>query len=97
MQVRAELFSHLAESHVGIAAGCSTGSERTRCLRAADTNVEQSHEAYEAVEDVKGMLDCLVMEETLAKWMGDDATAKEVEGRYEQVLKDCEARRMERL
>ena len=66
-------------------------------MRAADTNVERSHKAYETIGDVQGMLDCLVMEETLARWMGDEATAKEVEGRYEQVLKECEARRRERL
>ena len=45
LEVSAQLFSHLAESHVGIAGTSALGSnEQSRNIRTAEMNVERSYE-----------------------------------------------------
>lgn len=43
--------------------------------------------AYERIEDVAGMLDCLAMKSRIASWNGDDTTVSQTDEQYMQLLK----------
>ncbi|EME38918.1 hypothetical protein DOTSEDRAFT_75580 [Dothistroma septosporum NZE10] len=86
----AKMFVTIGEACVGYAGHrCEAGSaEQTRYMRRAQDLIERGRIAYQKVEDLNGMLDCLLMKEKIAIWDGDEQTASSAEEMYMQLLTD---------
>ncbi|KAK4609122.1 Anaphase-promoting complex subunit 5 [Fulvia fulva] len=88
--LNAKMFVAIGEACVGYAGHhCEAGSvEQTRYMRRAQDLIERGRVAYQKVEDLNGMLDCLLMKEKIAIWDGDETTAGNAEEMYLQLLAD---------
>ncbi|KAK5163338.1 APC5 protein [Saxophila tyrrhenica] len=93
LHLTARLFALLADATVGTAGHeCEHGSNgQAKMMRVAAGYFERSHDAYASLNNHSGILHCLLMRETIARWDGDEATAGQMEERYLQVLADHDA------
>ncbi|KAK4892920.1 APC5 protein [Elasticomyces elasticus] len=91
-KVTAQAFVTSGEAHIGFAGMCTPdSSERLLEVRAGEALVERGRELYARLEDVSGVLECLVIKSRRARARGDEAGAEQADAQYEQVLAEQEA------
>ncbi|KAK3662139.1 APC5 protein [Elasticomyces elasticus] len=91
-KVTAQAFVTSGEAQIGFAGMCAPGSS-DQALQAmqGDKLIERGRGLYARLEDVSGVLECLVIRSRLARWRGDEPCAEQADAQYEQLLAHQEA------
>ncbi|KAF2160284.1 hypothetical protein M409DRAFT_70619 [Zasmidium cellare ATCC 36951] len=86
----AKMFVTMGEACVGFAGYCceAGSAEQARSMRRALGLIERGRVAYQRIEDISGMLDCLLMKSKIANWSGDETTSAQADEMYMQLLAD---------
>ncbi|KAK5679276.1 APC5 protein [Elasticomyces elasticus] len=91
-KVTAQAFVTSGEAQIGFAGMCAPdSSERSLQAMQGDKLIERGRGLYARLEDVSGVLECLVIRSRLARWRGDEACAEQADAQYEQLLAHQEA------
>ncbi|KAK4966472.1 APC5 protein [Elasticomyces elasticus] len=90
-KVTAQAYVTSGEAHIGFAGTCvPDSSERLQQVREGEELVERGRKVYARLEDISGVLECLVITSRLARARGDEPGAEQADAQYEQVLAEQE-------